>query len=110
MSTIITFFLLMIPELILPGIVSSHFSPRYLLVLIFFLAWLHAFGQEGDRPEESQKFRAISRNILNVILFIVAAMLILSLYKMSIWEIAVTTAFSLGLVIATEKMLVEEEK
>lgn len=110
-SLLITYFFLLIPEIVLPGIVSSHFSPKYFLVLILAVAWLHVWlGRKNMAPSENVRFRAISKNLLNAILFIVAAMLILSLYKMNPWEIAATMAFSLGLLIATEKMLIEEEK
>ena len=110
-SLLITYFFLLIPEIVLPGIVSSHFSPKYFLVLILAVAWLHVWlGRKNPAPSENVRFRAISKNLLNAILFIVAAMLILSLYKMNHWEIAATMAFSLGLLIATEKMLIEEEK
>jgi hypothetical protein len=110
-SLLITYFFLLIPEIVLPGIVSSHFSPKYFLVLILALAWLHVWlGRKNPAPLENIRFRAISRNLLNAMLFIVAAMLVLSLYKMNVWEIAVTVAFSLGLMIATENMLFEEAK
>lgn len=110
-SLLTTYFFLLIPEIVLPGIVSSHFSPKYFLVLVLAVAWLYVwFGKKNPAPPENVRFRAISKNLLNAILFIVAAMLILSLYKMNIWEMAVTTAFSLGLVIATENMLIKEEK
>lgn len=110
-SLLITYFFLLIPEIVLPGIVSSHFSPKYFLVLILAVAWLHVWlRMKNQAPPENVRFGAISRNLLNAILFIVAAMLILSLYKMDIWEIAVTTVFSLGLMIATENMLIKEEK
>ena len=109
-SLLITYFFLLIPEIVLPGIVSSHFSPKYFLVLILAVAWLHVWlGRKNQAPLENVRFRAISKNLLNAILFIIAAMLILSLYKMAIWEIAVTTVFSLGLLIATENMLIREE-
>lgn len=108
-SLLITYFFLLIPEIVLPGIVSSHFSPKYFLVLILALAWFHVWlGRKNPVPSENIRFRAISRNLLNAMLFVVAAMLILSLYKMNVWEIAVTTAFSLGLLIAAEKMLLKE--
>ncbi|OGI27270.1 MAG: hypothetical protein A2359_00450 [Candidatus Moranbacteria bacterium RIFOXYB1_FULL_43_19] len=110
-SLLITYFFLLIPEIILPGIVSSLFSPKYFLVLILALTWLKVWlGRKNPAPGENIRFRAISRNLLNAMLFVVAAMLILSLYKMNVWEIAVTVAFSLGLMIATENMLLKEEK
>lgn len=108
-SGIIAFLLMSIPELILPGIVSVHFSPKYLLVIIIVLGWLHAWQKKETRPEESSKFRAVSRNILNVILFLITILLVLSLYKMKLWQIAVVTFFSVGLVAAAEKMLISEE-
>jgi len=108
-SFLITYFFLLIPEIILPGIVSSHLSPKHFLVLILGIAWIHIWlEKESSSPQENVRFRAISRNILNVILFIIAAMLILSLYKMAIWEIIIIVIFSLALMIAAEKMLVKE--
>ena len=110
-SLLVTYFFLLIPEIVLPGIVSSHFSPKYFLVLLLAVAWLHVWlGKKNPAPPENVRFQAISRNLLNAILFVIAAMLILSLYKMGIWEIAVTAVFSLGLMIATENMLLKEEK
>lgn len=110
-SLLIAYFFLLIPEIILPGIISSHFSPKYFLLMILAVAWLHIWlGRKNSAPAENARFRAISKNILNAILFIIATMLVLSLYKMKIWEIVVTTLFSLGLLIATEKMLIEEKK
>ncbi|MDD5489953.1 MAG: hypothetical protein PHP25_04725 [Candidatus Moranbacteria bacterium] len=109
-ALLITYFFLLIPEIVLPGIVSSHFSPKYFLVLILAVAWLHVWlGRKNQASAENVRFRAISRNLLNAILAVIAAMLILSLYKMDIWEIAVTTVFSLALIIATENMLIKEE-
>jgi len=79
-------------------------------VLLLAVAWLHVWlGKKNPAPPENVRFQAISRNLLNAILFVIAAMLILSLYKMGIWEIAVTAVFSLGLMIATENMLIREE-
>lgn len=108
-SLIITYFLILIPELILPGLVSSHFSPTYLLVAILILGWLHARGTQKQAREESARFRTVSRNILNVVLFIVTIMLVLSLFKMKIWQIAVVTALSVALIVATENILIREE-
>jgi len=94
----------------LPGIVSSHLSPKYFLALILVITWIYIWLERKNQPpQEDIRFRTISRNILNVILFIIAAMLILSLYKMAIWEIVITVIFSLALLIAAEKMLVEEQ-
>jgi len=109
-SLLITYFFLLIPEVILPGIVSSHLSPKYFLALILVITWIYIWLERKNQPpQEDIRFRTISRNILNVILFIIAAMLILSLYKMAIWEIVITVIFSLALLIAAEKMLVEEQ-
>lgn len=108
-SSIITYFLMMIPELILPGIVSSHFNPKYLLVAILILGWLFAWQKKETRPEESAKFRAVSRNILNMILFIITILLVLGLYKMKIWQIAIVAAFSVVLLIAAKYVFVSEE-
>jgi cell division protein FtsW (lipid II flippase) len=108
---LITYFFLLIPEIVLPGIVSSHFSPKYFLVLVLAVAGLHTWlSQKNLPPENNLRFRTISKNILNAILFVIAAMLILSLYKMSVWEIVVTVALSMGLLVSTGKMLLEEEK
>jgi hypothetical protein len=109
-ALLITYFFLLIPETILPGIVSSHFSPKYFLVLVLTVAWLYVWLSGKNPPqEENIRFRAISRSILNAILFIVTAMLVLSLYKMKIWQIIVVTIFSLALLIAAEKMLIAEK-
>jgi cell division protein FtsW (lipid II flippase) len=109
-SLIITYFFLSIPELILPGLISSHFNPKYLLVFIIALGWLFAFQGKGNAPRENTKFRAISRNLLNLILFVVTVMLVLSLYKMKLWQIAIVTAFSIALFVAAEKMFVSREE
>jgi len=109
-SLLITYFFLLIPEIVLPGIISSHFSPKYFLLLILAAAWLHAWiVQKNLAPLENIRFRAISRNILNAILFVVAAMLVLGLYKMNAWEIAVISTFSLSLFALAEKMLIGDE-
>ena len=45
-SLVITYLLLIIPELVLPGIVSSHFDPKYLLAIIFIIGFFLAeFGK-----------------------------------------------------------------
>lgn len=108
-ALIATYFILLIPELILPGIVSSHFDPKYLLILILLLGLVYAkFGSRLKKPE-NQRFRAISRNLINIILFLIALMLILSLYKMRIWEIAVVVAISIPLLIGAENILIKEK-
>ncbi|OGI26434.1 MAG: hypothetical protein A3J76_00545 [Candidatus Moranbacteria bacterium RBG_13_45_13] len=99
-SFVITYFLLIVPELILPGLISSHFSPKYLLVAILLLGWLYAWQGQRYPQAESVKFRAISKNILNIILFVITLMLLLSLYKMKIWQILIVTIFSVALVVA----------
>ncbi|MDI6777812.1 MAG: hypothetical protein QMD77_01350 [Patescibacteria group bacterium] len=109
-SAIITFFLMLIPELILPGIVSSHFSPKYLLAAILILGWLFAWQAKESRPVESSKFKAISQNILNIILFIITILLILSLYKMKIWQIIIAAVFSVFLLITAKYTFIEEER
>lgn len=108
-SLVITYFLLLVPELVLPGIVSSHFSPKYLLAAIVLVGL--AFSRLGQKfkAAEKTKFRAISRNLLNIILFIIAIMLVLSLYKMKLWQIAVTVIIALALLVGAEKILAEEE-
>lgn len=110
-SLIITYFLVFIPELILPGIVSSHFSPKLVLVLIMAAAILHVWlARNIFAPKENVRFRAISKNLLNGILAVISIMLVLSLYKMKIWQIAVVTALSIILLVATEKMMISGEK
>lgn len=108
-ALIATYFILLIPELILPGIVSSHFDPKYLLALILLLGLVYAkFGSRLKKPE-NQRFQAISRNLINIILFLIALMLILSLYKMKIWEIAIVVAISIPLLIGAENILIREK-
>jgi len=109
-SLIITYFFLSVPELILPGLISSHFNPKYLLVFIIALGWLFAFQGKGNVPRENIRFKAISRNLLNLILFVVTVMLVLSLYKMKLWQIAIVAAFSIALFVAAEKMFVSREE
>ncbi len=109
-ALLITYFFLLLPEIVLPGIVSVHFSPKYFLALILLLSWTHLrLFEKNSPPENNVRFRSISKNILNAILFVIAAMLVLSLYKMKIWEIALITVFSMGLFITMKKMLIEEE-
>lgn len=108
-ALIATYFILLIPELILPGIVSSHFNPEYLLVFILVLGLAYSkFGSKLKRPE-NPKFKAISRNLINIILFLITIMLVLSLYKMKAWEIAITIAISIPLLIGAEKILIGGE-
>jgi len=108
-ALIATYFILLIPELVLPGIVSSHFNPEYLLIFILLLGLVYSkFGKYTKRPENS-KFQAISHNLINIILFIIAIMLILSLYKMKVWEIAVVIAVSIPLLIGAENILIKEK-
>ena len=108
-ALIATYFILLIPELILPGIVSSHFDPKYLLVFILLLGL--AYSKLGGRLQkpENQKFQAISRNLINIILFVIALMLVLSLYKMKIWEIAIVVVISIPLLIGAENILIKEK-
>lgn len=109
-ASIATYFIMLIPELILPGIVSAHFNPEYLLVFILLLGLVYAkFGEKLKRPE-NPKFQAISRNLLNIILFVVAVMLVLSLYKMRVWEIVVVIVISIPLLIGAENILVKEDE
>ena len=108
-ALIATYFILLIPELVLPGIVSSHFNPEYLLIFILLLGLAYSkFGSKIKRPE-NPKFQAISRNLINIILFVIAIMLILSLYKMHVWEIAVVIAISVPLLIGAENILIREK-
>jgi cell division protein FtsW (lipid II flippase) len=110
-SLIITYFLLLIPELILPGLVSSHFNPKYLLIFILLLGLIYSkSGGSKLKKPENPKFQAISRNLINIILFIIALMLILSLYKMKIWQIAVVVIISLPLLLTAEKILIKEKE
>jgi len=104
-----TYFLILIPELILPGIVSSHFNPKYLLVLILVLGVVFSRLKTSPKKPENPKFQAISRNLINIILFVVAIMLVLSLYKMHLWQIAVVVAVSIPLLLAAEKVLVDDK-
>ncbi len=108
-ALIATYFMLLIPELILPGIVSDHFNPEYVLIFILLLGLV--FSKIGRKSEtaENTRFQAISRNLLNIILFVIALMLILSLYKMNIWEIAVVIAISIPLLISAENILVNKK-
>ncbi len=108
-SLVITYFLLIIPELVLPGIVSSHFDPKYLLAVIFIIGFFFAEFGKSFKTAEKTKFQAISRNLLNIILFTIAIMLVLSLYKMQIWQIAVVTVISIPLLIGAENILIKEK-
>ena len=109
-SLMITYFFLLIPELILPGIISSHFSPKYFLALLIAVAWLFAWlAKSYGPPRENIRFGAISRSLLNALLVVITFMLILSLYKMKIWQIIVVSLFVLFLFVAAEKMFVSEE-
>jgi len=103
-----TYFLILIPELILPGIVSSHFNPKLLLVLILVLGIVFSKLKASSKKPENPKFQAISRNLINIILFVIVIMLVLSLYKMHLWQIAVVVAVSIPLLLAAEKILVKE--
>lgn len=106
---IATYFILLIPELILPSIVSSHFDPKYLLAFILLLGLAYSkYGMKLKKPE-NPKFQAISRNIIHIILFVIALLLVLSLYKMKIWEIAVVVVISVPLLIGAEKILINGE-
>jgi len=108
-SLVITYFLLIIPELILPGIVSSHFDPKYLLAIVFLIGFFLAEFGKPFKATEKAKFQAISRNLLNIILFTIAMMLVLSLYKMQIWQIAVVVVISIPLLIGAENILIKEK-
>lgn len=107
-SFIITYFLLLVPELVLPGIVSSYFNPKYLLALILILGLVFSWLGKKYPARENIKFRAISRNLLNIILFVVLVMLALSLYKMKIWQILIVLALSIVLMISADKILVSD--
>jgi hypothetical protein len=107
-ALIITYFLLLIPELVLPGIVSSHFNPKYLLLFILILGLVFSWLGRKNPPQEKLKFRAVSRNLLNAILFIILVLLLLGLYKMHAWQIIVVAILTLALIIAAEKMLISE--
>jgi len=107
-ALIATYFLLLIPELLLPGIVSSHFNPKLLLVFILLLGIVFSKLKNPSKKPENPKFQAISRNLINIILFVIAIMLVLSLYKMHLWQIAVVVAVSIPLLLAAENVLVKE--
>ena len=107
-SFLITYFLILIPEIVLPGIISSHFNLKYFLVAILGLGLLYILQNGESHPAESSKFRAVSRNILNIILFTITIMLFLSLYKMKLWQIFVVAVFSVFLVSVAGKMLGKE--
>jgi len=109
-SLAITYFLLLIPEIILPGIVSSHFSPKYLLVAVLILGLLYSRLANGQKEKENAKFNIVSRHLLHIILFVITIMLVLSLYKMKIWQILIVTIFSVALVIAAGNVLTREEE
>ncbi len=108
-SLVITYFLLLIPEIVLPGIVSSHFNPKYLLLAILALGLAYAWLGKGQKPAENAKFNSISRHLLHIILFVITVMLVLSLYKMKIWQILIVTAVSVALVATAGNMLIKEE-
>ena len=108
-SLIITYFFLLIPELILPGIVSSHFNPKYFFILIVLVGLIYSRLGKGFREVENQRFEAISRSLLHIILFLIALMLFLSLYKMKIWEILIVIFVSLPLLIGAENILIKEK-
>jgi cell division protein FtsW (lipid II flippase) len=107
-ALIATYFILLIPELVLPGIVSDHFNPKYLLIFILLLGLAYSKFGTKTKKLENPKFRAISRNLINIILFVIAIMLILSLYKMKIWEIAIVIAISIPLLVSAENILIKE--
>ena len=104
-SLIITYFLSLIPELILPGVVSSHFNPKFLLFFILVLGMVFFWLGKKYPVQEKLKFRAISDNLLSAMLFVVMVMLALSIYKMKIWQILIVLMLSLALFISAEKML-----
>jgi hypothetical protein len=107
-ALIATYFILLVPELVLPGIVSAHFNPEYLLIFILLLGLAYSrFGKHIKKPE-NPKFQAISRNLINIVLFLIVIMLILSLYKMHVWEIVVVIAISIPLLVGAEKILIKE--
>jgi hypothetical protein len=108
-SLVITYFLLIIPELILPGIVSRHFDTKYFLAAIFVIGFLFAEFGKSFKTSEKSRFQAISRNLLNIILFTIALMLILSLYKMQVWQIATVVIISIPLLIGAENILIKEK-
>lgn len=108
-ALIATYFILLIPELILPGIVSAHFNPEFLLALILLLGLPYSMYGVNLQKSENSKFQAISRNLLNIILFVIALMLILSLYKMKVWEIAIVIAISIPIIIGAENILIKEK-
>lgn len=108
-SLIITYFILLIPELILPGIVSSHFNPKYLLIAILVLGLVFSWLGGKYHAAENPKFRAISRNLLNAVLFVIAIMLILSLYRLKVWQILVVLVFSIPLLVGAENILVKDK-
>lgn len=109
-SLAITYFLLLIPEIILPGIISSHFSPKYLLAAVLILGLLYSRLANRQKEKENAKFNIVSRHLLHIILFVITIMLVLSLYKMKIWQILIVTIFSVALVIATGNVLTKEEE
>jgi len=108
-SLTITYFILLIPELILPGIVSSHLNPKFILIALIILGLAYSWQGKKYSVNENIKFRAISRNILNIILFIVLIMLLLSLYKMKLFQIIVVTILSILLFVAAEKFMIDEK-
>jgi cell division protein FtsW (lipid II flippase) len=105
-SLAITYFILLIPEIILPGLVSSHLSLKYLLAFILLLGLAYSLiNSKQASPEVNPKFRAISKNILNILLFLIFTMLLLSLYKMKFWEVILLSALSLLIFISLENIL-----
>lgn len=108
-ALIASYFILLIPELILPGIISSHFNPKYLLIFILILGLIFSKLAGAQKKPDNSKFQAISRNLINIILFVIALMLVLSLYKMQLWEIVVVIAVSIPLLISAENILIGEK-
>jgi hypothetical protein len=105
-----TYLFLLIPELILPGIVSEHLSPNIVLALIVIDAFIYAWlGRKFPSREENIRFGAISKNLFNSLLVIITVMLVLSLYKMKVWQIAIVVIFSIVLLISIEKLLLEDK-
>jgi cell division protein FtsW (lipid II flippase) len=110
-SLVITYFILLIPEIILPGLVSSHLSLKYLLTIVFILGLIYSLlNSKQAQPETNPKFRSVSQNILNILLFLIFVMLLLSLYKMKFWEVVLLSALSLLIFISLKNILFLEKE
>ncbi len=110
-ALIIVYFFTIVPELILPGIVSPIVSPKHLLSVILILGFVTAYlAKKGNLAiRENIQFKSISHSLISIILFIITILIVLSLYQMRWWQIIFTTLLSIILLIYMQKMLIIEE-